>query len=90
MTHAIAPPQIPLRDPVCGMEITAYDALVTRTRGTQIYYFCSTVCVERFDAAPPPIAPPSEISAHIELPISGLYPLRRPGPSAGARDDAGG
>jgi Cu+-exporting ATPase len=72
MTFAIAPPQTPVRDPVCGMEITPFDALVTRTRGAHTYHFCSEVCAERFDAVPPPIEPASATTAHIELPINRL------------------
>src|SRR5579859_601097 len=72
MTHAIAPPQTPVRDPVCGMEIAPNDAAFTRARGTQTYYLCSAACAERFDAAPPAIEPARDEAAHIELPVTGL------------------
>jgi len=38
------------RDPVCGMEIDPQTAVDTREYEGQTYYFCSSSCVEQFDA----------------------------------------
>ena len=35
-------------DPVCGMEISAIDAVGKVERGKQIYYFCSDACQQAF------------------------------------------
>lgn len=40
------------RDPVCGMMLEAYDAVVRRQYGGKTYHFCSPVCRERFDQDP--------------------------------------
>lgn len=40
------------RDPVCGMILEPYDAIVRRDYGGQTYRFCSSVCRERFDLEP--------------------------------------
>ena len=40
------------RDPVCGMEIEPQDAAASREHMGQTFYFCSTNCVEQFDADP--------------------------------------
>jgi putative ABC transport system ATP-binding protein len=37
-------------DPVCGMTINATRAADTRTMEGKTYFFCSDICVERFDA----------------------------------------
>lgn len=41
------------RDPVCGMWIVSESAAAERNHQGQHYVFCSTACVERFDADPP-------------------------------------
>ncbi|HEX8069286.1 MAG TPA: heavy metal translocating P-type ATPase [Pyrinomonadaceae bacterium] len=38
-------------DPVCGMAVDPKRAAGTSERGGQTYYFCSTACKEKFDAA---------------------------------------
>ena len=39
-------------DPVCGMEVTPASAVGRSEHGGKTYYFCSTACKEKFDAAP--------------------------------------
>jgi putative ABC transport system ATP-binding protein len=39
-------------DPVCGMTINAIRAAAQRDVDGQTYFFCSDICVERFDATP--------------------------------------
>jgi YHS domain-containing protein len=41
-----------VRDPVCGMQIAEADAHAIRHAGGAAFYFCSSACVERFDASP--------------------------------------
>ena len=38
------------RDPVCGMSLVPQSAVAKRTLEGEVYMFCSTACVERFDA----------------------------------------
>ena len=40
------------RDPVCGMTINTVRATGSRERGGATYWFCSDLCVDRFDADP--------------------------------------
>ncbi|MCI0457223.1 MAG: YHS domain-containing protein [Gemmataceae bacterium] len=46
-------------DPVCGMELVPQAAAAERTVDGRRYVFCSTACVERFDADPLKYAPRS-------------------------------
>ncbi|MBA2327865.1 MAG: YHS domain-containing protein, partial [Actinobacteria bacterium] len=39
-------------DPVCGMTINAARAAGQRERDGRVHFFCSDICVERFDADP--------------------------------------
>lgn len=39
-------------DPVCGMRIDPTTAVGRRDHQGQTYYFCSAVCVAKFDANP--------------------------------------
>jgi len=41
-----------VRDPVCGMRVDEWTALITREYAGQKYVFCSQRCRERFDAEP--------------------------------------
>jgi Cu+-exporting ATPase len=41
-----------VKDPVCGMEIDAATAAGQSEYGGETIYFCSSVCKEKFDAAP--------------------------------------
>jgi len=43
---------MPVKDPVCGMEIEPQAAFATRQSKGQTFYFCSENCVRQFDAAP--------------------------------------
>ncbi len=42
---------IPVKDPVCGMEIQPQEAFATRQYKGQTLYFCSDNCVRKFDSA---------------------------------------
>ena len=74
---------MPVKDPVCGMEIEPQAAFATRQSKGQTFYFCSENCVKQFDAAPEKYA--AAISSattgvskdasgpvRLELPIRGL------------------
>jgi len=47
-THPTYQKENLVRDPVCGMEISAIDAVGKVERGKQIYYFCSDACQQAF------------------------------------------
>jgi len=74
---------MPVKDPVCGMEIDAKTAFATRQYQGQTLYLCSENCVKQFDADPARyVAPPSAttgVSAsgtgpvRIALPVGGLH-----------------
>ncbi len=40
------------RDPVCGMQLYPQSAAAQRTRDHWQFFFCSSACAEKFDAAP--------------------------------------
>ena len=40
------------KDPVCGMEVNEDKAAATADFKGKTYYFCSTVCKEKFEASP--------------------------------------
>ena len=40
------------KDPVCGMEVKMTDSAVSRRHMGQIFYFCSSNCMEKFDKDP--------------------------------------
>jgi len=74
---------MPVKDPVCGMEIEPNSAFVTRQSKGQTFYFCSANCVQKFDAAPEKYIPavPSATTGiaedasgplKLELPVHGL------------------
>ena len=74
---------MPVKDPVCGMEIEPEAAFATRQYKGQTVYFCSANCVQQFEADPAHYAAPASattgIPAHssgpsrIALPIAGLH-----------------
>ena len=41
-----------VRDPVCGMHVRPDQAAATHEHGGRTYYFCATVCRDRFRADP--------------------------------------
>lgn len=41
-----------VKDPVCGMEISADRAAATATHKGEIYHFCSTMCKTKFSMNP--------------------------------------
>ena len=43
---------MPVKDPVCGMEIEPEAAFATRQYKGQTVYFCSANCVQQFEADP--------------------------------------
>ena len=43
---------IPQRDPVCWMDVMPEEAAATHEHGGKKYYFCNTMCAERFVAEP--------------------------------------
>src|SRR2546423_259114 len=49
-------------DPMCGMAVDPKRAAGTSERGGQTYYFCSTACKEKFDAASEEDKAPSQAS----------------------------
>ncbi len=74
---------MPVKDPVCGMEIEAQAAFATRQHKGQTYHFCSENCVKQFDAMPEKyaLAVPSATTGlaegasgavRLELPVRGL------------------
>jgi YHS domain-containing protein len=40
------------KDPVCGERVDTTSAVARVTYGGRVYYFCSTLCRERFAANP--------------------------------------
>lgn len=40
------------KDPVCGMEVSADNAKAATVHRGKTYYFCSTSCRDKFEAAP--------------------------------------
>lgn len=41
-----------VKDPVCGMEIEAEDAVATEEHEGETYYFCSQDCADSFRESP--------------------------------------
>ena len=55
MSHHHEPPAADaakVTDPVCGMTIDPSSAVASREHDGTTFYFCSTDCVEKFDADP--------------------------------------
>ncbi|MBI3970530.1 MAG: heavy metal translocating P-type ATPase [Chloroflexi bacterium] len=59
-----------VRDPICGMEITADEAAATRTVDGVTYYFCAARCAEQFDreGTAPARAAPSNTTHSTAMP----------------------
>jgi Cu+-exporting ATPase len=55
---------MPVKDPVCGMEIEPQAAFASREHMGQTFYFCSQACVDKFDAAPHQYAQAESKAAH--------------------------
>lgn len=45
-------------DPVCGMEVNPQEAIDFDEYNGAIYYFCSTMCAEKFESDPERYAGP--------------------------------
>ena len=66
MQHTLAPQSV-LKDPVCGMTVTAQSAHAYSHSGRS-YYFCSAGCKTKFAAdplkylAPPAASPPAPVA----------------------------
>jgi Cu+-exporting ATPase len=66
-------------DPVCGMQVDETRAAASAVRGTETYYFCSTGCLDKFQAEPDAFAalrrsgPPSRFDTRKE-PSSAVAP----------------
>ena len=43
---------MPIKDPVCGMEIDPQTAFASRQAKGQTFYFCSENCLRQFDSSP--------------------------------------
>ena len=56
----------PGKDPVCGMRIDATRAAAASVYGGTTYYFCSTACREKFEAAPQSYIDASAGESHAE------------------------
>jgi copper chaperone CopZ/YHS domain-containing protein len=69
-----SPARTSVRDPVCGMEIDASDAVAKRTLHDVAYYFCSDRCVAAFDTDPARYTAPA--SATTGVPASGAAPAQ--------------
>ncbi|MEW6231757.1 MAG: heavy metal translocating P-type ATPase [Chloroflexota bacterium] len=76
-----------VKDPVCGMEIEAKDAVASHSYGGRTYYFCSQACEGQFLEKPefyvaPSAEPVGSLTTgynpdlpspvHVEMPITGL------------------
>ena len=64
--------QVALRDPVCGMNLEAYDIALSREYGGQTHVFCSPVCRERFDRDPGRYVPEPTRLEHARVGVVGL------------------
>jgi len=58
-----------VKDPVCGMEIEAQDAVASREHMGHTFYFCSPSCVEQFDADPHRYAQAALAATEAPLPV---------------------
>ena len=78
---------MPVKDPVCGMEIEAKTAFATRQYQGQTFYLCSANCVKEFDANPARFAAP--VSATTGIPTTGSGPVRISLPVGGLQKSGG-
>src|SRR5512143_4342525 len=56
-------------DPVCGMVVDQETAAGSAVYQGKHYYFCSTACLHKFQAAPRNYAPPAALSAVYTCPM---------------------
>ena len=52
------------RDPVCGMDVERANAKAATVYGGKTYYFCSTSCRDKFEAAPSSYVNAAEAKGH--------------------------
>ena len=70
---------MPVKDPVCGMEIEPNSAFASRQNKGHTLYFCSENCVKQFDAAPEKYTPAvSSATTGIAENVSGPLKLELP------------
>jgi P-type Cu+ transporter len=74
---------MPIKDPVCGMEIEPEAAFATRQYKRQTFYFCSNNCVQQFDADPTRYAALVSATTGIPALTDGTHPARIALPIAG-------
>ena len=72
-----------VRDPVCGMQIAEADAHAVRHAGGASFHFCSSACVERFDASPQAYYP----SLGAAPAAAAVAATNRPAPAARVSDN---
>jgi putative ABC transport system ATP-binding protein len=57
-----------VRDPVCGMRVDEWTAEIVATFGNQRFVFCSSRCLERFEADPERYLPSTQDAVDMETP----------------------
>ena len=67
-------------DPVCGMTVNPGTAAGSVTRAGTTYHFCSTHCLETFEANPAKYAGPTLANDHAHSGVATPLPLRVPVP----------
>jgi len=80
---------MPVKDPVCGMEIEPEAAFATRQYKGQTVYFCSANCLQQFEADPTRYAAPASATTGIPAPTAGSGPARIALPIAGLQKSGG-
>jgi len=50
--RSLQPKPVEVRDPVCGVRIDPRHSAATRTIRGESVFFCSTLCLEKFDINP--------------------------------------
>ncbi|MCQ3973431.1 MAG: heavy metal translocating P-type ATPase [Anaerolineae bacterium] len=80
---------MPVKDPVCGMEIEPEVAFATRPYKGQAFYFCSDNCVRQFDADPARYAAPVSATTGVPALRDGAHPARITLPIAGLHKSGG-
>ncbi|MCL4294433.1 MAG: heavy metal translocating P-type ATPase [Anaerolineae bacterium] len=80
---------MPVKDPVCGMEIEPEAAFTTRPYKGQTFYFCSDNCVRQFDADPARYASPVSATTGVSALTDGAHPARIALPVAGLHKSGG-
>lgn len=80
---------MPVKDPVCGMEIEPEAAFATRQYKRQTFYFCSDNCVQQFDTDPTRYAASVSATTGIPALTDGTHPARIALPIAGLHKSGG-